>query len=73
MYHKFRNILDIYFLAALFFGLLTIALSYIAPLLGDELLQIPTTIWGVAGAPLFGVFILAIFFPFANSLVRDCT
>ena len=58
-------------ITALFFGLLTIALSYVAPYLGDELIQIPTTIWGSIMAPLFGVFILAMFFPCANASVSD--
>ena len=58
------------FVSALFFGLMTIALSYVAPLLGDELIQIPTTIWGVVGAPLLGLFVLAMFFPCANASVN---
>ena len=37
--------------------------------MGDALAQIPLTIWGVAGAPLFGMFVLAIFFPCANAIV----
>ena len=56
-------------LSGLLFGLLTISLSYIAPFMGDALAQIPLTIWGVAGAPLFGMFVLAIFFPSANAMV----
>ena len=59
----------IYLSIAMGFGLMTIGLSYVAPLLGDELIQIPTTIWGVCGAPLFGVFVLAMFFPCANASV----
>ena len=51
------------------FGLLTIILSYLAPFMGESIVQIPMTIWGVAGAPLFGMFVLAMFFPCANAVV----
>ena len=61
--------LILYVPPGLFFGLLTIGLSYIAPFMGEALAQIPLTIWGVVGAPLFGMFVLAIFFPCANAIV----
>ncbi len=56
-------------ISAVFFGLLTIGMSYIN--MGDILVQIAITIFGTAGGPLLGVFILGIFFPFVNAWVRS--
>ena len=55
--------------AALFFGLVAIGMSYLAPHMGDNLIQVCLSIFGTAGGPLFGVFVLAIFFPCCNSAV----
>ena len=51
--------------------MLTVALAYVVPEMGDELIELPTTIWGVIGGPLFGVFVLAIFVPFSNAAVKS--
>lgn len=44
-------------------------LAYVAPELGDKIIEIPVKIWGSVGAPLAGVFVLAIFVPCANAKV----
>ena len=57
-------------LSALFFGGVTIGMSYVAPHMGRLLTQVALSISGTAGGPLFGLFSLGIFFPFVNSIVR---
>ena len=53
------------------FGGLTIAMAYIAPFFGDALLQIAISIFGVAGGPLLGMFIMGFFFRSANAYVSQ--
>ena len=48
------------------FGILSIALSYLAPLLGPVIIQIPPTVTGVVGGPLYSLFFLGFFVPWAN-------
>ena len=57
------------FLAAIF-GVLAIALSYTAPLFGNAIIQVPTTVYGAVGGPLFALFFLGFFVPFAEKWVR---
>ena len=56
-----------FIISAFVFGLLSIALSYIAAYLGPRIIQIPIAIWGMVGGPLIGVFIMGMFFPCCNS------
>ena len=53
----------------MFYGAVTIGLAYLAPLLGEALLQIALSIFGVAGGPLLGLFIVGMFMPFVNTIV----
>ena len=66
MLHKVTMILSF---SALFYGGVTIAMSFVAPYMGDLIIQIVISIYGTAGGPLFGLFCLGIFFPFVNSVV----
>ena len=52
------------------FGLMTVGLAFLAPYLGTTLLQVASTIFGMVGGPLLGLFLLAMFFPCANTWVR---
>ena len=61
--------LSLYFSAAIF-GALAIALSYVAPLFGKAIIQVPTTVYGAIGGPLFALFFLGFFVPFAEKWVR---
>jgi hypothetical protein len=54
----------------MFFGLLTIGLSFLASKFTDKLIQATGTIWGVIGGPLAGIFVMGFFLPFCNSAVR---
>ena len=56
--------------SAAVYGGITIGLAFVAPLLGDALLQISLSIFGVAGGPLLGLFMSGMFFPFVNTKVR---
>ena len=60
-----------YVAAGVVFGGLTIAMAYIAPFFGDALLQIAISIFGVAGGPLLGMFIMGFFFRSANAYVSQ--
>ncbi|PIK41511.1 putative sodium-coupled monocarboxylate transporter 2-like [Apostichopus japonicus] len=51
------------------FGLVTIALAFLASVLGD-VLQTALSITGITGGPAFGVFILGLFVPRCNSKGR---
>jgi hypothetical protein len=55
--------------AALIFGLITIGLAYLAALMDQTLVNITLRTQGMTGGPLLGLFVLAIFFPSANSWV----
>ena len=53
------------------FGLATIGLSFLASVFSSVLVQATSTIWGVLGGPLAGIFIMGFFIPFANSAVSQ--
>ncbi|KAK2148426.1 hypothetical protein LSH36_498g00072 [Paralvinella palmiformis] len=55
---------------ALFYGMMSIALSYIPVKYGTYILNLDMTFsaYGVLGGPIIGVFILGIIFPVANSM-----
>ena len=59
-----------YDLTALIFGIGAIGMSYLAPLLGDMIIQIPTTVTGVIGPPLFSMFFQGFYVPWANKWVN---
>ena len=61
-----------YFSAAIF-SALAIALSYLAPLLGSAIIQIPPTIKGAIGGPLYSIFFQGFFIPWSNKWVRKNT
>ena len=61
----------LYFVTAIIFGGVTIGLSFVAEYMGDVIIQIPMTIWGMVESPLYGVFVLANFFPCANAWVSE--
>jgi sodium-coupled monocarboxylate transporter 8/12 len=52
----------------LLYGLLCLGIAFAAQYLGG-ILQASLTIFGVVGGPLFGLFTLGMFFPFANQMV----
>ena len=56
-------------LSGVVYGCLTIAMAFIAPFFGEALLQIAISVFGVAGGPLLGLFIMGFFFPNANAYV----
>jgi len=58
------------FLSVIFFGALTIGLSFLASLFTAQLVQATNTIWGVLGGPLSGIFIMGFLLPFCNSWVK---
>jgi sodium-dependent multivitamin transporter 6/sodium-coupled monocarboxylate transporter 8/12 len=51
----------------IFFGLVTIGLSFLASSFTSKLVQATGTIWGVLGGPLGGIFVMGFFLPFCNS------
>ncbi|XP_014675816.1 PREDICTED: sodium-coupled monocarboxylate transporter 1-like [Priapulus caudatus] len=51
---------------AVFLGLLTIALAFLASLFSATVIQLVFTIYGIAGGPLFALFTLGMSVPFAN-------
>ena len=54
---------------AVVYGLVTIALSFVAEHMTDKLVESTTLIWSVVGGPLAGVFLMGLFFPWVKSLV----
>lgn len=58
--------------AVIFFGLVTIGLSFLASKFTSKLIQATGTIWGVLGGPLGGIFVMGFFMPFVNSAVSQC-
>ncbi|XP_076112804.1 sodium-coupled monocarboxylate transporter 1-like [Mytilus galloprovincialis] len=54
--------------AALFYGLLTIGLAFLAQYFGSLIVQVGLSISGMVGGPLLGLFTLGFFFPCTNSL-----
>jgi SSS family transporter len=56
----------------IFFGAVTIGLSFVASYFTDKVIQATSTIWGVIGGPLAGIFIMGFFVPFGNSAGAIC-
>uniref|UniRef100_A0A3Q1CE29 Sodium-dependent multivitamin transporter n=1 Tax=Amphiprion ocellaris TaxID=80972 RepID=A0A3Q1CE29_AMPOC len=54
---------------ALVYGLVCLAMAYIASIMGS-VLQAAFSIFGMVGGPLLGLFCLGMFFPWANSIVK---
>jgi uncharacterized sodium:solute symporter family permease YidK len=61
---------DFIFSTVVFYGFITIGFAYLAPYLGTGLLMLTYNLFGVAGAPILALFIMGIFMPCINSLVR---
>ena len=56
-------------LTALFYGGITIGLAYTARVMGNMVLQIVLSIFGIVGGPLLGLVLAGMFLPCVNSLV----
>ena len=54
---------------AVFYGLVTIGLAYLAGVMGKTVLQIALSIFGMVGGPLLGLLLVGLFFPCVNSWV----
>lgn len=65
----FNLVLMIYF-AAVFFGVLTIALSFAAQYFGALVLQVAISVFGMVGSPLAGLLSVGMLVPCVNSWVR---
>lgn len=59
-------------LLGLFAGGLVIGIAFLSQFLGQTVLQIMLSIFGMVGGPLLGLFISGIFFPFINSTGALC-
>ena len=55
--------------SALGFGVLSIAIAYLAEHLGSRVLQFTLSIFGVVGGPLLGLFICGLLLNYINALV----
>ncbi|KAK7114918.1 sodium-coupled monocarboxylate transporter 1-like [Littorina saxatilis] len=53
--------------SAIFYGLVTIGLAYLAGVMGKQVLQIALSIFGMVGGPLLGLILVGMFFPCVNS------
>ncbi len=51
-------------------GCLVIAMAFVVPYMGELVLQVALSIFGMVGGPLAGLAILALFVPCCNSWVR---
>ena len=58
-----------FYLKAIVLGFVTIGLAFLAPVLGDTVIQIALSVFGMIGGPLCGVVTLALFFPCCNAIV----
>lgn len=54
-------------LLVIIYGLLTIGMAYLAPMLGKGLLHLVLNLLGIVGAPILGVFLMGVFMPCINS------
>ena len=59
----------LYVATATIFGLMTVGLSFAAEHFGDNMVQLPLTIWGAASSPILGAFILGFFFVHTTGFV----
>ena len=57
------------FFQAIVLGFITVGLAFLAPVLGDTVIQIALSVFGMIGGPLCGVMTLALFFPCCNAIV----
>ncbi len=71
--HKETKKAFIFFLcvSAAVWGLATIGLAFLAPILGNTVIQIALSLFGMIGGPLCGVVTLALFFPCCNATVSS--
>ena len=67
---RLSSFLSFGLISVLVYGLITVGLAYAAPLLGSSALTIALNLMGVAGAPMLSLFIMGVFMPCVNSLVR---
>ena len=56
-------------LVAVFYGLLTIAVAFLAEVLGSSLMQLAFSLLGIVGGPMLSVFFMGLFIPWMNNLV----
>ena len=56
--------------AALLYGLAMVGGAFLAPVLGEALLQVSYSVLGVAGGPLTALFMMGFLVPFANKWVN---
>ena len=59
-------------LAALAFGLFSIAIANLAPYLGATVVQITIVALSAIGGPMLGVFLLGLLCPFSEAVVGNC-
>ena len=56
-------------ISAVVFGILAIALSYVVPLFGPAVVQMPISIYGAIGGPLASLFFLGFYVPCSHKWV----